>query len=368
MNQPSFETLSLSPQEAENFTDCWQDLADRALEPNPFFEPGFVLPLNEALKPDSLRIVALADRNSGNWLIAAPFVRRRPGLLIAGAVGWATEFGPLGVPLIAPDLPSQTATLFLDAVSKGLGSKNIAFPYLPLKGPAADLLTQSEQWHGQISGATTRAAHHGGHTGQEEFKGFRRSKRHKELGRQLRRLAEQGPMEFRSISGTEASAALEAFQVLEAAGWKGRKGTALANTPAIKTFANTMFKEFAARDQVRIDCLTSGGHPIAMLVLLRAASQVFSWKIAFDENLARFSPGAQITFHALKTNLADKTLTLADSLAVPGHSMIEPIWRGKRSFGTVLCSRSAWLPSLWATDLSALTTIKTAAKKALRRP
>jgi len=366
LNQPLFETLLLSPAEAARHSGSWQVLANRAMEPNPFFEPGFVLPLSKALNSKELCIVALVDRSSGDWLIAAPFLRRRPGFLISGAICWATEFGPLGAPLIAPGLPDEAATHFLEAVSKGLKTRNIAFPYLPLEGPASTLLRKAGGRHLKTTGVMARAAHHGGVSGQAELESFRRSKRHKELGRQLRRLGDIGEIAFKSAHGEEAITDFSVFQVLEAAGWKGRKGTALTDTPAVNAFADTMFGTFAEHDRARIDSLLLDGRPVAMLVLIMAANQVFSWKIAFDESLAKYSPGAQITFQAMKTNLAGNNLCLADSLAVPGHSMIEPIWRSKRSFGTLLCCTSGKTVSLWERDLKALSEVKKAAKKMLR--
>lgn len=68
---------------------------------------------------------------------------------------------------------------------------------------------------------------------------------------------------------------------------------------------------------------------------------MFSWKIAFDEDFARYSPGAQIALQALRTNLASPGFKEADSLAVPGHKMIEPLWRGRLETGTLVYAQGA---------------------------
>ncbi len=49
----------------------WRNLAQRALEPNPFQEPEFVLPLSETLLcDDDLRILTVVDSSTGHWLAA----------------------------------------------------------------------------------------------------------------------------------------------------------------------------------------------------------------------------------------------------------------------------------------------------------
>ena len=54
-------------------------------------------------------------------------------------------------------------------------------------------------------------------------------KRRRELDRQLRRLCETGSVSFMSArTATEIEAAFNMFIALEASGWKGRRGTALA--------------------------------------------------------------------------------------------------------------------------------------------
>ncbi|MDN3721019.1 GNAT family N-acetyltransferase [Roseibium salinum] len=114
--------------------------------------------------------------------------------------------------------------------------------------------------------------------------------------------------------------------------------------------------------RVRIDQFWSGDRLIASLVLIEAGGQVFSWKIAFDEAYGRYSPGAQIALYTFRQNLALPGFMGADSLAVPGHSMIEPLWRGRLETGTMVLAQGA------AGSLKLrLATADLAAEQALRR-
>jgi len=55
----------------------------------------------------------------------------------------------------------------------------------------------------------------------------------------------------------------------------------------------------------------------------------YSFKTAFDEDYARFSPGMLLQLENL-TLIERPDIYWADSCAVEGHPMIERLWRDKR--------------------------------------
>ena len=67
-----------------------------------------------------------------------------------------------------------------------------------------------------------------------------------------------------------------------------------------------------------------------MLVNFRLGRGAFSYKIAFDERFARFSPGILIEIDNLRAALADTSLDWSDSCAAPNHPMIDGIWAERR--------------------------------------
>jgi Acetyltransferase (GNAT) domain len=70
--------------------------------------------------------------------------------------------------------------------------------------------------------------------------------------------------------------------------------------------------------------------PIAMLANFIAPPAAFSFKTAYDEDYARFSPGVLLQMDNLNLlNRAD--LTSCDSCAAPDHPMIDSIWRERRT-------------------------------------
>ncbi|WP_417670079.1 GNAT family N-acetyltransferase [Roseibium sp.] len=363
-------THVLDPLNAGDCLEKWQELAKNALEPNPFFGPDFLIPFLDEMGRRNVRLLAVSSATSGDWLLAAPVAPRKVGLTIPAATAWATEFGPLGAPLLAPGAPPFAVPTFLNLITRTTGLPLAAFPYIPLDGPAAAALGSAAGWRTISANEASRASHASGNEGEAQFAKAFSGKRRKELPRLIRRLSAQGEVKFESHRHDEAIRQFENFLQLEASGWKGKRGTALLSHHNSATFARQMISQRAAVDAVRLDAISVAERPIAMLVVLLEAGRAFSWKIAYDEAYARFSPGAQLTLFAFERNLRDPAISGADSLAVPGHPMIEPLWRGRMRYGTLLCAKSApgrVMQTLGAKDLTLEQDLRRFARKILRR-
>jgi hypothetical protein len=124
--------------------------------------------------------------------------------------------------------------------------------------------------------------------------------------------------------------------VLEASGWKARRGTALAQHDGDATFIRRATAALAERGQCEIVTLRAGDTPVAAAIVLRHQDRAFYFKLGVDENFAKFSPGVQLTLDLTRHLCADPAIALVDSTAAPGHPMIDPIWRGRLAIGDVL--------------------------------
>ena len=72
------------------------------------------------------------------------------------------------------------------------------------------------------------------------------------------------------------------------------------------------------------------GRPLAMLVNFLCPPGGFSFKTAFDEGYARFSPG--VLLQQANLDLLDHPRIMwVDSCAAPGHPMIDSVWRERRA-------------------------------------
>lgn len=357
------EVLWLDPLAPETPLDQWQDLADNSVDPNPFFTPGFLQPFLQAFPSATVRLLVIRAKSSEDWRMAAPIGRRRAGLAVPIKTTWTSYYAPLGTPLLRDTGGPDDVAAFVRA---GAGSANLmAMPFLPCSSRVASLAEEITGWESRWAEKLSRAGHSFGDLGEVQYKTAMSGKRRKEMRRQLRRLEDHGPIRIAHLMGEEAIEGFEEFLKLEGEGWKGRAGTALSSNPETALFSRNVIKNRSLNNGVRIDQLWAGDTLIASLILFIEGAHVFSWKIAFNETFARMSPGAQIAAISMKQNLQSPDILEADSLAVPGHSMIEPLWRGRVDIGTLVLSKGplgSSLANLTVVDLKLERSLRSKAK------
>jgi CelD/BcsL family acetyltransferase involved in cellulose biosynthesis len=143
----------------------------------------------------------------------------------------------------------------------------------------------------------------------------------KKLRQDWNRLAALGAVDLTvHRGGPGLTAALETFLRLEAASWKGERGTALLNNDEDAAFTRRFITGMAAEQGAAIALLTLDGRPIAVQVLILCGPSAFTWKIAYDGDFAKFSPGALIVDRLAQTLLAGD-VTVIDSCALDSGFM-----------------------------------------------
>jgi CelD/BcsL family acetyltransferase involved in cellulose biosynthesis len=158
-----------------------------------------------------------------------------------------------------------------------------------------------------------------------------RKKKRKELKRLAARLAEQGSVVYRRFGADDdLESWCDAFLALERSGWKGRSGSALGCGDATGRFFRDVIA--GAHDAGRLELLRLDldGRPLAMLVNFLTPPGSYSFKIAFDEDYSRFSPGVLIQIENLRI-LEQPEIEWMDSCAVEDHPMINSLWAERRS-------------------------------------
>ena len=92
-------------------------------------------------------------------------------------------------------------------------------------------------------------------------------------------------------------------------------------------FAREAVNNLAARDLARIHTLELDGKTIAVLVVFVEAGEAWTWKTAYDESLAAYSPGVLLMIEMLKNHLDDPNIDRTDSCAVPDHPVASRLFR-----------------------------------------
>jgi CelD/BcsL family acetyltransferase involved in cellulose biosynthesis len=305
-------------------TGAWQALAHDALEPNPFYEPWMLLPALEAYA----RRVHLVFLYEGSSLAAffplerAYFYRRLP---IPHMRLWRYPHCYLGTPLVRTGYGVQA----LETLFDWLGNDMVHWRDLPGDGPFVAALQA-------VGGAVRYCPYrrnrallrrHGdadAYIAQALHKATR-----KELARLQRRLAELGVLAFKRSDDTES------FLALEAAGWKGRNGSALASTPQGRRFFRAMSAQAARLGRLELLSLELNGRPIAMKCNLLAGEGAFAFKIAYDEAFARYSPGTLLELENIRAFHCGGARWM-DSCAAPEHFMANRLWLERRALVDVV--------------------------------
>jgi CelD/BcsL family acetyltransferase involved in cellulose biosynthesis len=312
----------------------WQSLAARALEPNVFYEPAFALAAAPVFG-GGVGAGLVWSRASPSRLLGffpARIERRRYGIALPVMVGWTHPYGPLGTPLIDRDAGAAVPSAWLDHLaSRPDLPRLLLMPYLPVTGPAArafDAALARRDGSSIMLARHQRALLAPSGTREKYLDNALGGKKRKELRRQRKRLAEAGALES-SVAREpgHVTAALSEFLALEAAGWKGRAGTAARADDRIRVFMENAVTGLARESKAQIDRLYAGAAPIAAIVTLRSASTAWCWKITYDEAFGRFSPGVQLLLEVTQGLLDDRSVACADSCATAGHPMIDHIWR-----------------------------------------
>jgi CelD/BcsL family acetyltransferase involved in cellulose biosynthesis len=324
-------SLLSSPQAAALIAE-WRDLARRGSDDNVFFHPGVLLPAIDHLD-DGVRI-AVARDDQGRMIALAPVQAVRLGHLAPALRLFVHREAPLGTPLVDAEHLAAGAALIADTLP---GDGSLVVPSLALDGPVARALIAAADRAGRpvaTVGAHARAALRRDETDVRD-----RLSRHrrKEYARQMRRLGDRGPVMVETTAEADrVRARLEEFLVLEAAGWKGRRGTALASSAATAAFARDVVFNRSERGSVRIASIRVGEHPVAIVVGFVAGGTAYVWKIAHDEAFARYSPGAQLMLDVAESLFFDPAVAIIDSCAPAGDPTVDDLWRDRLSIGTLV--------------------------------
>jgi hypothetical protein len=341
----------------------WDGLAREALEPNAFYEPWMVLPALRAFGVNNDLHFVLVYGPEPRHPVGQPRLcglfpleRRRgvKGLPVRCLALWKHHYCYLCTPLLRSDCAPEALDAFLD--------------WLRTDAPAASLM-ELTQIHGQgpfhqllmdrldrrdepslLDGCYARALFEpaAGTDCDTYLRAALNSKRRTEYKRQEKILARDGPLEWVVLERAEdLPAMVEAFLELEAAGWKGRAGTALGAREPDRTFFREMAAGAFAAGRLEMLGLFQGGKPLALKCNFLTPPGSFSFKIAYDESHANCSPGVQLELENLRRRAGQPDCLWMDSCTGSrDHPMINRLWTERRLIQTVLLSTGRRLGDL----------------------
>lgn len=316
----------------------WSALADDASEPNPFLERWCIAPALDAFQSGAALLVV---EHGGHLIGGLPIVRRSDyyGYPLPHIAAWSHDNAFCGAPLVLRGNEASFWQAVLAWADRASGAALfLHLPQMPTDGPLMPALREelaAQARPAAVVQRSERAMLLSNLAPEDYFATSMSGKKRKELRRQHARLAECGKLEFErreDAAGVDVWA--DQFLALEAAGWKGQEGSALASARATEVFFRRTLAGAAASGRLERLTLSLDGAPIAMLANFIAPPGAFSFKTTYDENYARFSPGVLLQRENLAL-LERAGIAWADSCAAADHPMIERIWREKREVAHV---------------------------------
>lgn len=292
---------------------AFEDLAARASTPNPFMSPAAVAAVRMLHEDDRIVILA-AHRHAG----AEPelvglwcFVILRE-VWTCGVAVLQTPMVPLYDTLAEPVLDRGQARRALQAIiehvrqDKSLPGiiRATSWPVglTPLL-PASVRTGLAERWTRAMLDSSSA-------TDAEGYLKAAMGSQYKKRLSQERALGRSGALAHVSLRGAAAAARFDDFVQLEAEGWKGRAGTALARQPFQQRYVRAVIAGLAETDRLTVDMLTLDGRPVAIGLLPESAGTSVFWKTAFDETFARHSPGALLDLAVTRRLFAERRPSL----------------------------------------------------------
>jgi hypothetical protein len=340
---------------------AWHDLVGRAVEPNVFAGPEMLLAAAQHLparQPPMVLLVYATHGTRGKLLALVPLETARSAILPDALRSYATPYHPVCVPLVdkAAAVPVLRAVLGWMAGKAQNGSwpdtgnaeaPGMIWKHVPLDGPFARAAMQAAQLDGhrvdildrhdravlqsRISTPATTAQ------SQPALPEPRPAATTTELTRCRKRLAKHGALTFEmASSGQPLRDAIERFMVLEAASWKGERGSAMVQNTRTSCFLRTASRMMSQTGKCNVMTLFAGDTPVAATITLESATRSWGYKIAYDASFAKASPGLILLDEIRRGQAAKPFGHVFDSCLSQTGTAIAQFWPDRASYGDLM--------------------------------
>ena len=361
------------PAELKPHLPAWEDLAAYALEPNPFYEPFMLLPALDVFGMEStLQFVFIyATMRARRVLLALlPMerARRYRGMPLAYLRLWMHRHCYLCTPLIRRGQATRCLSGYLDWLAAH--DRGVLVEWRNVNGDGAFLTALTEvledAHRAYVPYEFKRALLRPRQNSESLLKETHSRKARHELRRLERRLAEKGDLVYRELQVRDDAAQwIQAFLDLESRGWKGKRGSALACREVDRRFFVRWASDAARRGRLMMLALVVGGRTVAMKCNLLAGAAAYAFKITYDEDYARYSPGVLLEMENIRRFHARGDLQWMDSCADPDNWMMNRIWPDRRTMATLVMPGGNFASSLFVRTLPFARRLK---RMALRHP
>jgi CelD/BcsL family acetyltransferase involved in cellulose biosynthesis len=322
----------------------WTDLLRRAAEPNLFMDPALIVAAHDA-DPDGGHRALLAwtsvdgrKQLTGLWAFSLGRPRRSMlPLPVMRAPAFSHSY--LATPVIDRDRLDETLDAMLDGVAEShVLPKIMSLDTMGSGGPTYDALVRVLAARGTgpcVFEQVQRPRLASELDGKAYLEKALSSSTRKKLRQHRRKLSEKGTLTSSiATSAEDVGKAVDEFLAMEAAGWKGRQGTAIASNTADAAFMRGAMAALAESGSAAVHSIHLDGKPVSMQIVARAGAVAFTWKTAYDEAFHDFSPGMLLLEDYTTAFLADKSIAFVDSCSFDDTGFMSA-WQERQSVADI---------------------------------
>lgn len=348
---------------------AWEDLCGRSVEDNVYYSPRYARALLESVERHTNIDFALVW-DEKRLVAILPFTRPKFAIpcLQPAARAWQSKYTFSCMPLLDALRTTEAAGALVDVLASIRGGEWIV-PRVNAQGKACQAVVAALDGRGLpwvFSDRFQRASLDAGSTFDEHMKRHVSSNRRKGLARTRRRLEELGKIEHQShCSGAGLDRAVLAFLKIEASGWKGKRGTALACDEETRKFALHAFTGEEANSICRADVLTLDGAPIAVSLIASAGRTGFAVKSCYDEAYRSYGAGLLLEAEVIRGFLSGDYASRLDS-ATDGTHVLDSLWPGRIEVADLMFSLAPRSPELRLSVLQRSNRVKRSIKAGMK--
>jgi hypothetical protein len=340
-------------------TNAWRELAERAVEPNPFSEPGCLIPAARHLSSGADISLVIAEED-GRFFGCFPTLTVpagvRPSTSWRGVrrAAFTTEVLRVhydGTPLLNGERGVEAAMALLSALGARDRNANagiLVLEKLDADGPvsscfvaaAAALRLPICTYHSWSRPMVRRREEltyrqiHGADTLQK-------------LERKRLQLGEKLGGEVRLVDRSADASAIDNLIAIESAGWKGRAGVALASHPGEPEWLRELCDRFRSEHRLLLYCLQVRDTVLAMKLMVRGGEGLFSVSTVYDENYAHYSPGNQLLLETIDRFHEKTDARWIDTCTYEGNTTYLLMYPDRRTVSTVVLAVGGRVDRAW---------------------
>ena len=318
----------------------WENMAAAALEPNPFYEPWMLLPALELFGLGrGFRLITVWNGERLDAVLPMERKRAFKGLPLPALESYGHRHCLLSTPLVRAEGAAETLAALIESLRADVSVAG--FKYIPSEGPFCRALMATGVRCLALDGYS-RPVLRRARDGTAYINEFISGKDRQELRRRERRLREQGTLKRIALAADDdVGRWIEEFLRLEAAGWKGREGTAMNCSDANRRFLTETFHAAHQRRRLHIVGLDLDGKPIARCTAFIAGEGSYAFKPAYDEAYAKFSPGIVAEVARIRDLHELPGVRWMDSFTDADNSVMGRLWKDRLTVQSVALASDA---------------------------